>query len=126
MVAYNFAAQFAGAVADGRKQMTIRRNGNRRHARAGERLQLYTGQRTTACRKLVDPDPICMVSHPIQIWIADHCILDIRIDIFPVQDIDRFATDDGFADAAAMHRFFLRMHGPGLFVGRIILWEPAD
>ncbi|MCA1972097.1 MAG: hypothetical protein LDL44_04610 [Caenispirillum sp.] len=58
MVAYNFQARFAAAVEAGEKAITIRTIGQRRHARIGERLQLYTGQRTSACRKLLDPDPV--------------------------------------------------------------------
>lgn len=46
MVAYNFQARFAAAIEAGEKAITIRSIGRRRHARNGERLQLYTGQRT--------------------------------------------------------------------------------
>ena len=43
MVAYNFQARFAAAVASGQKRQTIRapRKGNG-HAKPGDRLQLYT------------------------------------------------------------------------------------
>ena len=51
MVAINFSAQFADAVASGQKTQTIRRSAR---AAAGQVLQLYTGQRTKACRKLAD------------------------------------------------------------------------
>lgn len=59
MPAYNFRKQFAPLVESGQKRQTIRTIGKRRHARAGEPLQLYTGQRTKACRKLFSPDPEC-------------------------------------------------------------------
>lgn len=58
MVAYTFQAHFAAAVAAGEKALTIRTIGRRRRARISERVQLYTGQRTRGCRKLVDPDPV--------------------------------------------------------------------
>lgn len=66
MVAYNFAAQFAEAVETRKKRQTIRapRKDNR-HAKVGDKLQLYTGMRTTNCRKLVNPDPRCTASHKI-------------------------------------------------------------
>lgn len=56
MVAFNFMPQFAPLVASGTKTQTIRQTAR---AKPGDRLQLYTGQRTKACRKLVDPDPVC-------------------------------------------------------------------
>lgn len=47
MVAYNFQARFAPLVESGRKTITIRTRGTaRRHARPGDRVQLYTGHRT--------------------------------------------------------------------------------
>lgn len=58
MPAYNFQKQFAPLVESGQKRQTIRAIGKRRHARPGESLQLYTGQRTKACRKLISPDPV--------------------------------------------------------------------
>lgn len=91
----------------------------------GERLQLYTGQRTKACRKLVDPDPICIAFRPIYMFIGSEEILRIDIDDVEVEDIDRFADDDGFTDAAAMHNFFLKMYGRGSFVGSLINWIPV-
>ena len=60
MPAYNFQKQFAPLVESGQKRQTIRAIGKRRHARPGESLQLYTGQRTKACRKLISPDPECV------------------------------------------------------------------
>jgi hypothetical protein len=66
MVAYNFKAQFAPLVEAGIKRQTIRARGKRRHAAKGDRLQLYTGQRSPTCRKLL-PDPECTESEAIAI-----------------------------------------------------------
>jgi uncharacterized protein YqfB (UPF0267 family) len=49
MIAINFKAKFADLVASGKKTQTIRQT-NR--FKVGDTLQLYTGQRTKACRKL--------------------------------------------------------------------------
>lgn len=62
MVAYNFKAQFAGAVSNGQKHVTLRepRAGRSRHARVGDALQLTTGARTKAVRRLLT-DPRCIL-----------------------------------------------------------------
>ena len=41
MVAYNFQARFAPDVAAGRKLQTIRAEGRRTHAKAGDRVQVF-------------------------------------------------------------------------------------
>ncbi len=51
MVALSFSPKFADAVASGLKKQTIRQSAR---AKAGQALQLYTGQRTKNCRKLAD------------------------------------------------------------------------
>ena len=107
MVAYNFQARFAAAIEAGEKAITIRTIGQRRHARIGERLQLYTGQRTRACRKLVDPDPVVTGGQPItfhadgRVWIKGHdWLTDLEVEIL--------ARLDGFSSSAD----FLAFHEP--------------
>lgn len=117
MVAYSFKARFALDVATGKKMQTIRTD-RKRHARAGEPVQLYTGMRTKACRKLIDPDPICVLStycavRPDGITLGDH----------PPMDRDEFARADGFADWQDMLAFFCPDGKE--FVGRLIRWEPS-
>jgi hypothetical protein len=51
MVEINFSEQFAERVKSGDKRQTIRRS---KKCGPGDTLQLYTGQRTKACRKLRD------------------------------------------------------------------------
>ncbi|OYX79618.1 MAG: hypothetical protein B7Y77_01655 [Bradyrhizobium sp. 35-63-5] len=118
MVAYNFNAQFADAVEAGRKHQTIRAMGKRRHARAGEQLQLYTGMRTKACRKL--RDAVC----------HDACSIQIERDAFWTfkpqelhtgETLERFARADGFASWPEMRDWFDRTHGLPL-VGVMIRW----
>lgn len=122
MVAYNFQKQFAEPVESGRKRQTIRANGKRRHARPGDNLQLYTGMRTKACRKL--RDAVCHDSCPILIE-AD------KIWTFQPQelhtDLEAWARRDGFESWAAMRNFFEQTHGLP-FSGVLIRWlvPPAE
>ena len=51
MTAFNFKAQFAADVESGKKCQTIRKS---KRCKVGDEIQLYTGQRTKACRKLGD------------------------------------------------------------------------
>ena len=61
MVAFNFKEQFANDVASGRKPGTIRKS---KRCKVGDKVQLYTGQRTKNCRKLADAvcTGICQIS----------------------------------------------------------------
>jgi hypothetical protein len=52
MVAYSFQPMFELPIVLGTKRQTIRAAGKRRHARAGDTLQLYLGMRTPRCRLL--------------------------------------------------------------------------
>lgn len=122
MVAYNFQAQFAAAVTDGTKCQTIRaeRKGGR-HARVGEPVQLYTGMRTKACRKLVDPDPI--VTHVGRIVIFKRGFFTANLVTFEDPEVlDAFARSDGFADWPALRDWFSAAHGLP-FGGVLIRWE---
>jgi hypothetical protein len=40
--------------------------------------------------------------------------------------LDRFARLDGFRGAAEMRRFWREEHGPGVFEGVIVRWDPAE
>jgi hypothetical protein len=116
MVAYSFKARFADAVETRRKRQTIRAEWKSRHARPGEYLQLYTGMRTKHCRKLVDPDPVCLSVQPVVMntW-------GVRIDGEPVGELGGFAAADGFADWPEMRDWFAETHGFP-FTGWLISW----
>ncbi|SOE01824.1 hypothetical protein [Caenispirillum bisanense] len=118
MVAYNFQARFAAAVEAGEKAITIRTIGGRRYPRIGERLQLYTGQRTRACRKLVEPDPVVTGVQLItfhaggRVWIEGHdWLTDLEIEIL--------ARLDGFPSGTE----FLAFHEPSEGVRQAVLIE---
>ncbi len=115
MVAYNFNPRFALAVVHGAKRQTIRAP-RKRHARLGERLQLYTGMRTRTCRLLRD-DVFCTrldevrfdlrplagvvmpdtaVALAIAIAQAEPALAVNGIPIEAVDEQDAFAARDGF------------------------------
>jgi hypothetical protein len=66
MVAYSFKPRFEMPIVTLRKTGTIRAHGRRRHARPGERLQLYTGMRTRSCRLLATAE--CQSSDRLRVW----------------------------------------------------------
>lgn len=93
MVAFNFSPEFAEAVAAGTKRQTIRRT---KRAKSGDRVTLYTGQRTKACRKL--GEGVCEVVDYVGIR-PDGITLG-NVTKHP-RDVDDFARADGFADFSA-------------------------
>lgn len=69
MVAYNFHRNFGPDILSGRKQSTIRPKGKRKHATAGDELQLYVGMRTPNCSLLMRVP--CAWSRAIEIhWLG--------------------------------------------------------
>ncbi|MEZ5674324.1 MAG: hypothetical protein R3D81_03455 [Thalassovita sp.] len=119
MVAYNFQAQFADAVANGQKRQTIRapRKDNR-HAKPGDKLQLFTGMRAKSCRKL--RDAVC----------HDSCVIRLEHDkawtfgpqeLFIGDNLERLARSDGFTCWADMRDWFDKAHGLP-FTGQMIRW----
>lgn len=120
MVAFNFAKQFADPVERREKRQTIRRT---KRAKVGDRIQLYTGQRTPDCRKLSSIDPVCTC--------VDY--VAIRPDYLTVgdatkhpRDMDEFAKLDGFESYADMVRWFQDRYGETSFIGYLHRWEWQD
>ena len=101
MVAYNFQARFAPDVAAGRKLQTIRAQGRRTHAKAGDRVQLYTGMRTKACRKLAEGT--CEVSTYCQI--SEQGVTNGN---YPPTALEEFARADGFDSWLGRHAGLVR------------------
>jgi hypothetical protein len=115
MVAINFKPEFAKAVESGVKLQTIRAKAR---CKAGDVLQLYTGQRTKNCRKL--RDAVCIAVDTV-------CITPEGIEFgqpgwWP-KDADRFAENDGFKSYDEMYDFFCSDHGEEVFNGYVILWD---
>lgn len=146
MVAYSFNPIFADQVANLTKRQTIRADRGR-HARPGERVQLFTGMRTRQCRKLVDPDPVCFSVKPVTIitvgaWQLDYLgAISVDVPWLTAEEIEAFAIADGFgvdqvgdwkmrmhgvAGSARynMGAFWHDTHGVDVFRGWLIEWEP--
>lgn len=117
MVAFNFSSQFVADVESGRKTQTIRQTSR---AQAGDPIQLYTGQRTKACRKI--GDAVCIDSMYIGMTARGITLGDASR--YP-RDIDDFAKADGFADYAAMWKWFSERYRTNSFVGYITRWHLA-
>lgn len=117
MVALNFSPIFALLIAERKKTQTIRQTAR---AQAGDRLQLYTGQRTKACRKLVTPDPVCVDCTYVGLTEGGMSLGDKSR--FP-EDINEFAKLDGFGTYSAMWKWFSNRYKTTSFTGHIIRWR---
>jgi hypothetical protein len=142
MVAYNFQPMFEPQIVAFEKLQTIRPP-RKRHAQSGEPVQLFTGLRKPHCRKLLDPDPICLRVRPVEITTNDllpAAIASIAIDGISLdrQEIERFAISDGFAPKRVNHfglsgstarenmgAFWLKRHGIGRFDMVLVQWGPT-
>lgn len=106
MVAYNFQPGFEPDILSGRKLSTIRPNGKRRHAVAGDELQLYVGMRTPSCRLLLRVPCLCRRDVEIHHW-------GVRVEgtaLCPA-DAERLAAIEGFASAGNMQAWFDNRYG---------------
>lgn len=118
MTTLNFYRRFAPLVEARIKRQTIRADKHSRYA-VGTTLQLYTGLRTKAVRKLVAIDPV----------VVENVYIAVRPDYltlggpgYPKMDIDEFAQLDGFADYRDMVAWFQETYEQHSFVGRCIRW----
>lgn len=114
MVAINFQPEFVGLILAGAKTQTIRRSAR---FKAGDELQLYTGQRTKACRKI--GTATCAICEPITI--SDDCI-SVGALRLPSGDAAHMAKIDGFQNLASMRDWFRDHYGALPFEGYRIMW----
>lgn len=125
MPALNFSKQFADAVRSGKKTQTIRKP-RKRPWQVGDRLYLYTGQRTKDCEDLVGDRKVAYlvdVASVIISWDIEF-VGDLPTSCF-IDDpaaLDKFARDDGFTDYAEMVAWFDKTHGLP-FYGHLLKWE---
>lgn len=117
MTALSFKAQFAGPVERREKRQSIR--AANRFA-VGKPIQLYTGMRTKACRKLVAEDPICTSIEEVYI---DPLFISVGEAILADHEERTLATADGFASVADFKAFFIVDGAP--FNGFLIKWDWA-
>jgi hypothetical protein len=116
MVAYNFQKAFAPLVESGQKRQTLRFP-RRRDARPGEPLQLFTAQRTKYCRKLIDPDPICLEVSPVTL---QTCQTDETAPegfqvlregtLMDLEQLNQFCKADGFQGREDFWEFFANQY----------------
>lgn len=105
MVAYNFAAEFAPEVEARRKRQTLRM---KPRAKVGDKIQLYTGQRTRSCRKLSEVDPVCTRTAEIKLY--EDCIM-FDGHRQSNETTERYAILDGFESYKHMRAWFLDRYG---------------
>lgn len=123
MVALNFQPQFAEAVESGRKRQTIRRQAR---CMAGDKIQLYTGQRTKSCRKL--GDAVCTRVRPVrieatQMFLDGERLLAGNAERDELGDRDNdFARKDGFDGFCELSDWFANRYGLP-FEGFVVSWR---
>lgn len=134
MVAINFTV-FQDKILSGEKRQTVRLKAR---CKPGDRLQLYTGMRTKACRKL--GEAVCEAVFPVTI-IPDGGLLfpavaELEARAFygtkgkmaGILVCERFARADGFTCWEACAAFFREKYGLP-FAGQVIVWrdfQPAE
>lgn len=118
MVAYSFRPRFVAAIVSGRKRQTIRA-ARKRHARAGEAVQLYTGMRTKQCRLI--GVATCEAVREIALDFEHNAV---RIEGFAAMRtearLNSIAVHDGFHDWEEMRAFWA---AAPTFSGFAILWR---
>ena len=122
MPALNFQAKFAPLVESGEKRQTIRKlRKDGRDPKPGDRLYLYTGMRTKACRKLGEVK--CKKVYPIKLYVRSRYgpLGRVVSMIGSPCGVTRLARLDGFKSAAAMFDWFEKTHGLP-FEGLLIRW----
>lgn len=93
MVAYSFKPGFVPLIQGGSKQQTIRLP-RKRHARAGEALQLFTGPRMKPVRL---GSAECVAVRDVRLDFNDQRVtLDDAVTIEDPAELDAFAIRDGF------------------------------
>ena len=115
MTAFNFTVNVE-KVEDGRKLSTIRK---KQRAKVGDKLQLYTGQRTKSCRKL--RDAVCVGTAKIEIteempWFLSFVNGDVNPTRKPLHE------QEGFRNVAEFVDFFRKTYGLP-FVGWLHAWK---
>ncbi len=127
MVAFNFQRQFVAAVEAGEKKQTIRalRKDDRSPCACGDNLQLYTGMRTKACRKIADA--VCTDITCIELAIIGgdfRAFIETDTGTATLRGgrLNEFARSDGFEGAGDMFAWFEKVHSLP-FKGWLIDWE---
>lgn len=143
MVAYSFKRRFVEPIRTGLipgpqdigKRQTIRAAAGtwskKRHARAGEELQLYHGMRTKEC--FLIGRARCVGCRPIFVNIGrprggPYVRIEGDEPLLAASELDAFARRDGFADFGEFSMFWYEHHHADMydFRGVLITWEPTS
>lgn len=121
MVAINFTV-FQDKILSGEKRQTVRLKAR---CKPGDTLQLYTGMRTKACRKL--GEAVCEAVFPVTIMAEGALIFPRQMTAgkFSVPRAavrEMFARADGFTSWEACAAFFREKYGLP-FAGQVIVWR---
>ena len=116
MTAFNFTVNI-DKIEDGSKLSTIRKT---RRCKVGDVMQLYTGQRTKACRKI--KDVVCIGIAKIEIteecpWFLSLVNGDVNPSGKPLYEQEGFQNAKDFVD-------FFKEHYGLPFVGWLHAWRP--
>lgn len=95
MVAFNFHKRFAADVKAGRKTHSARQT---RRCMPGDKIQLYTGQRTKSCQKL--GEAICL--NVEQLVVHQYYVSD---------SMRRYRKPLGFKNIKEMREFYCGLYG---------------
>ncbi len=119
MPAINFSV-FIEQVENGSKKQTIRKR-RKRPIKVGDTLQLYTGMRTPACRKL--GVTTCTGVEPLVLHCqgVEYTALKLMITRFAQNSLNDFAKQDGFKSWPQLASWFHLERKP--FEGDLIRWE---
>jgi hypothetical protein len=130
MVAYSFKPSFVVHIQAGEKRQTIRRE-RKRHARAGEGLQLFTGSRFHPVRL---GSATCLCAPEVRLDFENDIVeLDGLPSVEGSDALNAFARRDGFilpermsmvgGNWQYMKRWWALTHGNiPVFTGRLIYW----
>jgi hypothetical protein len=118
MPSFNFKKQFAGLVEEGVKTQTIRQM-RKRPIRVGDDLYLFTGLRTSKCRKLMTTIATEVIAISID---QDEVVLGC--DPLRRDQVYELARADGFESVSEFKDFF-RSHYGFPFFGQLIKWQPS-
>ena len=110
------------------KRQTIRGFGKRRHAKAGDELQLYSGMRTKNC--FLIGRARCIDARRITLYFTEGSVAAmINGKPFGPRKMRDFARADGFKDALEMAAFWSHENGTrngDKWTGVLITWEPLS
>jgi hypothetical protein len=110
MVAYSFRRRFVEPIRDGTKRQTMRAHRSR-HARPGETMQLYCGQRTRYCFKIVDVTCKAVDRIALHFVAGAGLLITLNGKLLGARRTRQFVRGDGFDNVADFRQFWFREHG---------------